>query len=64
VHLAWLGCPVLGDRWYGGPQVVEGSGATPVPRICLHAHRLEVAGAGPGGADLALEAPVPDFFGS
>lgn len=62
VHLAWLGCPVLGDRWYGGPQVVGGPEATPVPRLCLHSQRLEVAGAGPRGADLVLEAPMPDFF--
>ncbi len=61
VHLAWLGCPVVGDRWYDGPLVV-GSDATPVPRLCLHSHRLEVAGGSIKGADLNLKAPVPDFF--
>ncbi len=64
VHMAWLGCPVLGDRWYGGQRLVTaGDGSTlPVERLCLHAHRLEVAGAGPGGSDLVLESPVPDFL--
>lgn len=64
VHLAWLGCPVLGDRWYGGPQVLDGpDGANqPVGRLCLHSQRLEVAGEGPGGADLVLQTPVPDFL--
>ncbi len=31
VHLAWLGCPVLGDRLYGGPE------ADVEPRMWLHA---------------------------
>ncbi len=61
VHLAWLGCPVLGDRWYDGPLVVESEG-TPIPRLCLHSHRLEVSGGSLKGADLLLEAPVPDFL--
>jgi len=61
VHLAWLGCPVLGDRWYDGPLVVESEG-TPVPRLCLHSHRLEVAGGSIKGKDLSLEAPLPDFL--
>jgi 23S rRNA pseudouridine1911/1915/1917 synthase len=61
VHLAWLGCPVLGDRWYDGPLVV-GSDGTPVQRLCLHSHRLEVVGGSRKGADLKLEAPVPDFL--
>lgn len=34
VHLAWLGCPVLGDRLYGGPE------AAGEPRMWLHAARL------------------------
>jgi RluA family pseudouridine synthase len=62
VHLAWLGCPVLGDRWYGGPNVVSGPDARPVPRLCLHSHRLEVVGGTRKGADLLIEAPMPDFF--
>lgn len=63
VHLASVGCPVLGDRWYDGSLVVDGPGGKrPVPRLCLHAHRLEVAGGGPRGADLELEAPLPDFL--
>ncbi|MFH2005208.1 MAG: RluA family pseudouridine synthase [bacterium] len=64
VHLASLGCPVVGDRWYGGARrLVDDTGAErSADRICLHSHRLEVTGAGPGGAALVFEAPVPDFF--
>lgn len=33
VHLQDLGCPVVGDRKYGGHK-------SPIGRLCLHAHRL------------------------
>ena len=33
VHMKDLGCPVVGDRRYGGPK-------SPIGRLCLHAHRL------------------------
>jgi RluA family pseudouridine synthase len=63
VHLAHLGCPLLGDRWYGGPgSVVAADGRTiAVPRLCLHAHRLRVQR--PGATPLDLVAEVPDFLG-
>jgi len=58
VHLAHLGAPLLGDARYGGPRrVLELS----VPRVMLHALRLEVAHPA-SGALLRLEAPVPDDF--
>lgn len=63
VHLAAAGLPVLGDRWYGGQRRlvgVDGQSVT-VPRLCLHAHRLEVAAA-PGEPGLVLEAPLPGIF--
>ncbi len=65
VHLAALGCPLLGDRWYGGPQsICDGSGRVmQVPRLCLHAQRLVIAGVEPVG-DLSLEAALPDFLAS
>lgn len=33
IHLKDLGCPVVGDRRYGGAK-------SPIGRLCLHAHRL------------------------
>ncbi len=33
VHMGDLGCPVVGDRRYGGPK-------SPIGRLCLHAHKL------------------------
>lgn len=58
VHLAHLGAPLLGDPKYGGPRMV---GAVGVPRVMLHARRLELAHPATG-ATLALEAPVPADF--
>ena len=60
VHLAHLGAPLLGDPKYGGPRMV---GAVSVPRVMLHAVRLELPHP-VTGAPLRLEAPVPaDFAG-
>jgi 23S rRNA pseudouridine1911/1915/1917 synthase len=57
-HLAHLGAPLLGDPRYGGPRrVLE----TSVPRVMLHARRLELAHPA-SGAPLAFEAPVPEDF--
>ena len=33
VHMQDLGCPVVGDKRYGGPK-------SPIGRLCLHSHRL------------------------
>lgn len=35
VHLAYLGCPIVGDTLYGG-------GKSPIGRMCLHAKELEI----------------------
>ncbi len=56
VHLAHLGAPLLGDPKYGGPRMV---GAVSVPRVLLHARRLELAHPA-SGAPLTFEAPVPE----
>jgi len=57
-HLAHLGAPLLGDARYGGPRrVLE----TSLPRVMLHARRLEIAHPATG-ARLVFEAPVPDDF--
>ena len=58
VHLAHLGAPLLGDPKYGGPRMV---GPLAIPRVMLHAARLELAHP-VTGARLVLEAPVPADF--
>jgi len=39
VHMASLGCPILGDRLYGGPKVCR-VGEVDIPRMALHARTL------------------------
>jgi 23S rRNA pseudouridine1911/1915/1917 synthase len=56
VHLAHLGAPLLGDARYGGPRRV---GETAVPRVMLHARRLEIDHP-VTGARLVLEAAAPE----
>ncbi len=58
VHLSHLGAPLLGDPRYGGPRRV---GELRVPRVMLHARRLELSHP-VTGAPLAFEAPVPEDF--
>jgi 23S rRNA pseudouridine1911/1915/1917 synthase len=58
VHLAHLGAPLLGDARYGGPRRV---GEVAIPRVMLHALRLELVHPVTGAA-LVLEAPVPEDF--
>jgi 23S rRNA pseudouridine1911/1915/1917 synthase len=57
-HLAHLGAPLLGDPRYGGPRrVLE----TSIPRVMLHARRLELTHPATG-APLVLEAPLHEDF--
>jgi 23S rRNA pseudouridine1911/1915/1917 synthase len=58
VHLAHLGAPLLGDARYGGPRMV---GAVAIPRVMLHALRLEI-GHPLSGARMSFEAPIPADF--
>jgi 23S rRNA pseudouridine1911/1915/1917 synthase len=58
VHLAALGAPLLGDPRYGGARRV---GEVAIPRVMLHAARLEILHP-VTGVRLVLEAPVPDDF--
>jgi 23S rRNA pseudouridine1911/1915/1917 synthase len=58
VHLAHLGAPLLGDAKYGGPRRI---GEVAVPRVMLHAQRLELAHP-VSGAPLVLEAALPPDF--
>ena len=55
VHLAHLGAPLLGDARYGGPRRV---GELPIPRVMLHARRLQLAHP-VTGVRMIFEAPVP-----
>jgi len=58
VHLASVGAPVLGDPRYGGPRRL---GDREVPRVMLHAWRLELPHP-VTGATITLEAPIPPDF--
>ena len=54
VHMADLGHPVVGDRKYG-------AAASPLNRLCLHAHILELVNP-VTGRDMLFKAPVPKEF--
>ena len=56
VHLAFLDCPVSGDRVYGRRQI-----SLPVRRQMLHAHRLRFTLPGEGQPRM-FEAPLPSDF--
>ena len=53
VHLAYLGCPIVGDTLYGGSQ-------SPLGRLCLHASQLEITI--PPGQRRTFEAALPTDF--
>lgn len=54
VHLSQRGAPIVGDRLYGGPQVVRiGGQVERAERTLLHALRLELEGR-------SFTAPIPD----
>jgi 23S rRNA pseudouridine955/2504/2580 synthase len=65
IHLAGIGLPILGDDRHGkfrlNKAVAKAYGAK---RLMLHALRLEIRGAGPGGAALVATAPWPERFRS
>jgi len=58
VHLARLGAPLLGDARYGGPRRI---GEVAIPRVMLHAARLDVVHP-VTRAHLVLTAPLPADF--
>ena len=55
VHLASLGCPVLGDALYGGARVIG------APRQMLHAWKLSIPHPA-SGEMIHCQAPVPEDF--
>ena len=54
VHLASLGCPVLGDELYGGAKACPG-----IPRQMLHAWKLKVPHP-KNGEMVKVQAPIPE----
>ena len=54
VHLASLGCPVLGDELYGGSRVCPG-----IPRQMLHAWKLKLPHPVTGEI-IKVQAPIPE----
>lgn len=61
VHAAHAGCPIYGDRAYGGAQrlVLTDGSAIAARRTLLHCARVTIP-ALDGDEPLVLEAPVPD----
>ena len=59
VHLAYIGCPVAGDKLYGRKSVSEDSAA--IPRCMLHAQRLKLTHP-VDQCELEFEAPLPSDF--
>ncbi len=57
VHMAHLGCPILGDARYGGALALGGA---PVGRLMLHAAALQFPH--PEGGETRIEAPWPADF--
>lgn len=58
VHLSIEGRPILGDPYYGGAATLKGE---PVPRLMLHAAKLDVPHPTAGGR-IVLKAPPPADF--
>ena len=54
VHLASLGCPVLGDELYGGSRACQG-----IPRQMLHAWKLKLPHPVTGEM-ITVQAPIPE----
>jgi 23S rRNA pseudouridine1911/1915/1917 synthase len=63
VHLQHLGCPLLGDKVYGGrpARAIEKSTGFSPPRQMLHAQSLGFTHP-VSGKKLTLEAPLPADF--
>ncbi|MEY2757781.1 MAG: hypothetical protein RIR33_1559 [Pseudomonadota bacterium] len=57
-HLSIAGRPILGDPYYGGASTLKGE---PVPRLMLHAFKLDTPHPTAGGR-IVLSAPPPDDF--
>ena len=62
LHLAHLGCPIIGDRLYGRAEGGQKESGDPFPRLLLHAARLSL-GQPTTGQPLNLTAPPPALFG-
>ena len=56
VHMAHVRCPILGDKVYGGNQVID------APRQMLHAWQLSIPHPIRDGQIMDFEAPFPEDF--
>ena len=61
VHCAAIGCPILGDRKYGGEEVSLAPVADSARRLHLHARRLTLPHPS-GKGELRVEAEPPPHF--
>jgi 23S rRNA pseudouridine955/2504/2580 synthase len=59
VHLSLEGRPILGDPYYGGAATLKGE---PVPRLMLHAARLDLPHPAAGGRIIISAPPPADFL--
>lgn len=56
VHMAHIGCPIVGDGKYGGPQAFL-EGMKIAPKLHLHAHRIIIPDL--FGRTIQADAPLP-----
>lgn len=61
VHLASLGCPIIGDKSYGNPRINAYARTLGIGRQMLHAHRLTLPHPSTGKS-LSLESPIVGDF--
>jgi 23S rRNA-/tRNA-specific pseudouridylate synthase len=59
VHLAYIGCPIVGDELYG---TAEAEGAWGLGRLALHARRLVFPNPGKPGERITVVAPLAEDF--
>jgi 23S rRNA pseudouridine1911/1915/1917 synthase len=62
LHMVHIGCPILGDDFYGGAEELEGPRSpVQVPRLMLHAARVALTHPATR-RPIAIRAPLPETF--
>jgi RluA family pseudouridine synthase len=61
VHMQSLGCPILGDRIYGGKYPEKAKELSIKRRLYLHAHSIKIP-AFNGSKEVSVTAPLPDHM--
>ena len=59
VHLASLGCPLVGDARYGGPRALTRKDGARLEAVRPLLHALAVRLPHPAGGELSVRAPEP-----